>query len=81
MGKETKKVMPDMSGLDDNKKRKNCRLKIEHWHIIAIYLIIYDIMAANASYFFALLLRFDMSYSSIPQEYFQLVALCVIQRT
>lgn len=71
MGKETKKVMPDMSGLDDNKKRKNCRLKIEHWHIIAIYLIIYDIMAANASYFFALLLRFDMSYSSIPQEYFQ----------
>ncbi len=45
------------------------RFKIQHWHIIAIYLIIYDIIAVNASYFFALLLRFDMSYSNIPEQY------------
>ncbi len=50
-------------------KRDNSKFKIEHWHIIAIYLIIYDIIAVNFSYFFALLLRFDMSYSSIPAEY------------
>ena len=33
------------------------------------YLIIYDIVAINFSYFFGLLLRFDLAYSSIPENY------------
>lgn len=48
---------------------KSSGFKLKHWHIIAIYLVIYDIIAVNASYFVALLLRFDMSYSSIPEQY------------
>lgn len=54
---------------ENNAKLNKRRFKIQHWHIIAIYLIIYDIIAVNASYFFALLLRFDMSYSNIPEQY------------
>ena len=41
--------------------------KLEHWKVIAIYLIIYDMIAVNFSYFMALLVRFDFRYSSIPQ--------------
>lgn len=44
--------------------------KLEHWKVIAIYLIIYDIIAVNFSYFMALLVRFDFRYSSIPTDYF-----------
>ena len=44
--------------------------KLEHWKVIAIYLIIYDIIAVNFSYFMALLVRFDFRYSLIPTDYF-----------
>lgn len=44
--------------------------KLEHWKVIAIYLIIYDMIAVNFSYFMALLVRFDFRYSSIPTDYF-----------
>lgn len=43
--------------------------RIKHWMVMALYLVIYDILAVNASYFFALLLRFDMMYSAIPDAY------------
>lgn len=42
---------------------------IEHWKIIALYLIFYDIIAVNFAYFFALLMRFDLRYMNIPKEY------------
>ena len=42
---------------------------LEHWKVIAFYLILYDIVAVNVSYFFGLLLRFDLRYTSIPPEY------------
>ena len=43
--------------------------KAGHWRMIALYMMIYDIIVVNVSYFFALLLRFDMHYTSIPGEY------------
>lgn len=46
------------------------KLTIAHWKIIAIYLMIFDVIAINFSYFFALFMRFEFSYKSIPQEYF-----------
>ena len=42
---------------------------LEHWKVIACYLVLYDIVAVNASYLFGLLLRFDLRYTSIPPEY------------
>lgn len=50
-------------------KRKKHK-KIEHWEIIALYLIIYDIVAINFSYFAALWLRFDLQFSQIPTHFF-----------
>lgn len=45
--------------------------KFEHWKLISIYLVIYDIFAVNVSYLAALFFRFDMHISSIPPEYMQ----------
>lgn len=41
----------------------------EHWQIIAVFLAIYDFIAVCASYFLALLLRFDGTYSAIEKKY------------
>lgn len=43
--------------------------KFEHWKLISLYLVIYDIFAVNVSYLAALFFRFDMHISSIPPEY------------
>lgn len=51
--------------------RSTKRKFIEHWKIVACYLIVYDIIAVNLSYFMGLLLRFDMRFSNIPAEYLQ----------
>lgn len=42
---------------------------LEHWKVIALYLLIYDIVTINLSYFIGLWLRFDLQYSKIPSEY------------
>lgn len=42
---------------------------IEHWQVIAIYLIGFDVLAVNFSYFLGLWVRFDMRYSAIPENY------------
>ena len=60
--------------------------KIQHWHIVAVLLVCYDIVAIAASYFFALLLRFDLHYGNIPHRYLSIflksipfyVVICVI---
>ena len=45
------------------------KAKIQHWKVIAFYLVLYDIIAVNFSYFLGLWLRFDLQYSNIPREY------------
>lgn len=52
---------------DNSKKHK--KKYFEHWRLIAIYLVIYDAVAVNFSYFLGLWLRFDLHFSSIPKEY------------
>ena len=42
---------------------------LEHWKLIALYLLIYDIVTINLSYFIGLWLLFDLQYSKIPSEY------------
>lgn len=56
-----------MAGAAVNSKKKIERL--EPWHFVAICLALYDAVAVNAAYFFALLLRFDMRYSAVPPAY------------
>ena len=45
------------------------RFPLEHWHMIAFFLILYDAAAVMGSYFLALFLRFDGEFSSIATEY------------
>ncbi len=55
--------------MENEKKVKRWIGHIEHWQIIAIFLVAYDFAAICASYFFALLIRFDGVYSKIPAFY------------
>ena len=42
---------------------------IEHWQLIVIFLVLYDIIAVNLAYFLALWFRFDCVFSRIPRDY------------
>ena len=50
---------------------KQSKRKLEHWMGVSVLLAVYDVVAANISYLFALLLRFDFVYSNIPQRYIE----------
>ena len=54
----------------DNRSTTKYR-SIKHWQKVSFYLAIYDVIAVTASYFLALLLRFDFAFSRIPQMYLQ----------
>ena len=43
--------------------------KMEHWHVIAILLAIYDVLALGTSWFVGLWMRFDFVYSRIDSVY------------
>ena len=45
------------------------RVRIKHWQLVTLYLIIYDFAVAVFSYGAALWLRFDCRLSAIPEEY------------
>ena len=49
--------------------RKTHGFNIEQWHVIAFMLMIYDFITIAGSYLFALLLRFDFSFSMIDEEF------------
>ena len=52
-----------------NQKQEHKKRKLEHWQVIALYLVVYDVIAVNAAYFLGLWFRFDCTYSAIPGEY------------
>lgn len=43
--------------------------KFAHWHYVAMFLILYDLIAVIGSYFVALWLRFDCQFTKISSEY------------
>ena len=51
------------------KEERERKAKIQHWKVIAFYLVVYAIIAVIFSYFLGLWLRFDLQYSNIPREY------------
>lgn len=54
-----------------SKRSLKSLFKLEHWKVVAACLVIYDMMAVVLSYFLALWLRFDTTYSAIPAEYLE----------
>lgn len=55
----------------EEKTNKKGILGLEHWQMIVIYLVVYDLIAVTLAYFLALLLRFDFAFSHIPILYLQ----------
>ena len=51
----------------DKQNRRGFHL--EHWQVVNIGLIVYDMFAVSAAYFLALWLRFDCSFSAIDPEF------------
>ena len=45
--------------------------KMEHWQVIVVFLVLYDVVAVNLAYFLAVWFRFDCVFSRIPPAYFQ----------
>lgn len=45
------------------------KLNTENWKVIGLFMMIYDVLMINFSFFVALLIRFDFSYDQIPTEY------------
>lgn len=60
-----------MEKMEEKKPFKWWLGHFEHWQIIAVFLAIYDFIAVCASYFIALLLRFDGTYSAIEKQYIE----------
>ncbi|MBE6916147.1 MAG: polysaccharide biosynthesis protein [Ruminococcaceae bacterium] len=53
-----------------NSGTKSRHFHIRHWHVINLFLLLYDAIAVNAAYFFGLWLRFDFQFTEIPDVYF-----------
>lgn len=51
--------------------KKVTKRRIDHWKIISLYLVVYDLIAVSFAYFLALLLRFDFAVSRVPIIYLQ----------
>ncbi len=62
--KKEKKLKLTMFG-----KKITEKLQIEHWQIIAVLLLLYDMLMVNLAYFLALWLRFDCRFSMIGEKY------------
>lgn len=55
--------------MNSTNEKKNVRF-FEHWHMVTLYLVIYDIAAIIFSYFAALWVRFECRFSRIPEYYY-----------
>lgn len=52
-----------------NGGKSNKKGILEHWRLIECYLLAYDVISANAAYFFGLWLQYDFKFSNIPKVY------------
>ncbi|MBQ7563727.1 MAG: polysaccharide biosynthesis protein [Lachnospiraceae bacterium] len=49
--------------------KTNKTRRFEHWQYVTLFLLLYDAIAVNFSYFIALWVRFDAKVSQIPERY------------
>lgn len=56
---------------NEKEKTKIWEGKIQHWHVISMWLMMFDVAAVCLSYFVALWIRFDCHFQEIPREYFK----------
>lgn len=54
---------------NSNNESKGRNNRLEHWQVISVLLVLYDIVAIHVAYFVALWSRFDFRFSQIPANY------------
>ena len=73
MSKDTRYATESCDARECNQESKNRRIRrrfsVEHWHIIALFVLVYDLIVVNCAYFMALWLRYDCTYSAISDEF------------
>ena len=57
--------------INEERIQLNKKKKVQHWQQVALYLVVYDVIAVTLAYFLALLIRFDFQFTRIPVVYFQ----------
>ena len=57
--------------MESKEEKKREGFQLEHWHIIAGLLMVYDALSLAFSYFIALWLRFDLRYTTIDYPYLE----------
>lgn len=60
-----------MKQVIEKEKTKKWEGKIQHWHVVSMWLMMFDVAAICLSYFAALWIRFDCHFQEIPREYFK----------
>ena len=65
---DTDSVEDTIKRFNDNAKKTGA-LGLKHWQVIMLGMMFYDYVTAVGSYGFALLLRFDLKFLSIPEKY------------
>jgi len=58
-------------GKAPQREKRGQGFQLEHWHIIALGLMLYDSLALSFSYLIALWLRYDLRYSTIDPVYIE----------
>ena len=53
----------------ENRPQKKKKKILQHWQIISVCLIVYDLVSVCAAYFMALWLRFDGLFNGIPKRF------------
>ena len=67
--KEKKGTVQDQG--EGSARRPFRKKKIEHWQFVALYMMIYDVIAVNAAYLIALWLRYDCNFFSINEPLYE----------
>ena len=65
----------------DEKNKQKKAIRIEHWQIMALCLMICDMISVQVAYFSALWLRYDCVYTRIPKRYITPFAKFIIPYT
>lgn len=60
-----------MKQVIEKEKTKKWEGKIQHWHVVSMWLMMFDVAAVCLSYFAALWIRFDCHFQEIPRKYFK----------
>ena len=68
---EKKKAYDRPGSAGRSGKRVFIKKKIEHWQIIAAFMMLYDLVAVNISYLLALWLRYDCNFFSINEALYE----------